>query len=159
MEEGIRKAEGADCASLLNVGAWSRPPPTEPVVCMNYSSICDKQLGNYYRDHLIKSDCENADGNKVFPEVLGTSSFFLMLLVIYAVFLIPPVSLCPGLLHSPSFVSLSRTFIKGGLVVVEAARPSLHSSVFVLLLARSDRFRVVKFTPSVRPDLYIVLFM
>lgn len=76
MEEGIRKAEGADCASLLNVGAWSRPPPTEPVVCMNYSSICDKQLGNYYRDHLIKSDCENADGNKVFPEVLGTSSLF-----------------------------------------------------------------------------------
>lgn len=84
---------------------------------------------------------------------------FLLLLVIYAVFLPSPVCLYPGLLRSPSFVSLSRTFIKGELVVVEAARPSLHSSVFVLLLAHSDRFKAGKFTPSVRSDLYIVLFM
>lgn len=84
---------------------------------------------------------------------------FLLLLVIYAVFLLSSVSLYPGLLHSPSLVSLSRTFIKGELAVVEAARPSLHSSVFVLLLARSDRFRVEKFTSSFRLDLYAVLFM
>lgn len=73
---------------------------------------------------------------------------FLMLLVKYAVFLLSSVSLYPGLLRR-DFVSLSRTFIKGELVVVEAARPSLHSSVFVLLLARSDWFRVVKFTPQI----------
>lgn len=84
---------------------------------------------------------------------------FSMLLVIYVVFLLSSVSLYPGLLRSPFSVSLSRTFIKGELVVVETARPSLHSSVFVLLLARCDWFRVVKFTPSVSSDLYIVLFM
>ncbi|KAF3832456.1 hypothetical protein F7725_026121 [Dissostichus mawsoni] len=39
----IRKAEQAHFAYLLNVPVSSLPPPTRPVDCMNYSSICNKQ--------------------------------------------------------------------------------------------------------------------
>lgn len=37
------------------------PPPTRPVDCVNYSSICSKQLGNYYRHNQINdSRCDVA---------------------------------------------------------------------------------------------------
>lgn len=53
----IRKAEQARFAYLLNVLVSSPPPPTRPVDCMNYSSICNKQLGNYYCDNQINNSC------------------------------------------------------------------------------------------------------
>lgn len=39
----------------LNALESSPQPPTRAVGCMNYSSICHKQLGNYYCHHLINS--------------------------------------------------------------------------------------------------------
>lgn len=43
----IRKAEQAHFAYLLNVLVSLRLPPTQAVDSMNYSSICNKQLGYY----------------------------------------------------------------------------------------------------------------
>lgn len=57
----IRKAEQARFAYLLNVLVSLLLPPTRPVDYMNYSSICSKQLGNYYCPNQINnSPCDVA---------------------------------------------------------------------------------------------------
>lgn len=112
MKGAIRQAERVCLASLLNALVSSQPPPpTRPVVCMNYSSICHKQLGNYdYDDRINNSDCENAERweqGGVYRDVARLNSVLFMLLVLYAVFLhFFSVSLYPGLLYPPPRVPL-----------------------------------------------------
>lgn len=57
MMGAIRKTEQERFAYLLNVLVSLPPPPTRPVDCMNYFSICNKQLGNYYCYNQINNSC------------------------------------------------------------------------------------------------------
>lgn len=60
----IREAEQGRFAYFpQRVGVPPPPPPTRPVDCMNYFSICSKQLGNYYRHNQINnSRCDVCGG-------------------------------------------------------------------------------------------------
>lgn len=57
----IREAEQGRFAYFPERVGVSPPPPTRPFDCMNYFSICSKQLGNYYRHNQINnSRCDVA---------------------------------------------------------------------------------------------------
>lgn len=132
----IRKAEQARFAYLLNVLVSSLPPPTRPVDCMNYSSICNKQLGNYYcHNQINNSPCDVATTWQnlfTYPRQgriyglgvarLSSSVFFFFnssLLVLCCLSSSSTFFLSlftPAFFIPPSLVSLSRTFMKGELL-------------------------------------------
>lgn len=135
----IRKAEQARFAYLLNVLVSSLPPPTRPVDCMNYSSICSKQLGNYYcHNQINNSPCDVAttwQNLLTYPEenkekfmdlvLLGWAAhvFFFIFFILFWRYVVslPLSTFClslftPAFFIPPSLVSLSRTFMKGELL-------------------------------------------
>lgn len=119
----IRKAEQARFAYLLNVLVSSLPPPTRPVDCMNYSSICNKQLGNYYcHNQINNSPCDVATTWQnlfTYPRQgriyglgvarLSSSVFFFFLILLFWCYAVsPPLLLfsCLSLLQPSSFLPL-----------------------------------------------------
>lgn len=137
MKGAIRKAERVHFASLLNALVSSWPPPTRPVVCMNYLSFCHKQLGNYdYDDRINKSDSENAEMGtgrclqRCWETELGSFYASAAICCLSTFFFLSPFILD---FFAPLLMSLSRTFIKGALLMVETAAglperlPCLHS--------------------------------
>jgi len=135
----------------------SLPPPTRPVDCMNYSSICNKQLGNYYCHHQINNSPCDAATTKPFNLSQREQgrlyvaehhySFFILLLQCFAVS--PPLYFFSLSLFTlaffvpPSLVSLSRTFMKGELLWGRESGPGsialcFSASGFLLLLFLSD---------------------
>lgn len=183
----IRKAEQARFAYLLNVLVSSPPPPpTRPVDCMNYSSICNKQLGNYYcHNQINNSPCDVAttwQNLLTYPKenkgefmdlvLLGWAElvfFFSSSGATLSLFLSLLFS-CLSLLQPSSFLPLScpsqghswKESCDGGESAGLPARlPCDHSPLLCVSLSFAalsfwSGLGGDKFTPSVWLDLYIV---
>lgn len=152
----IKKAEQARFAYLLNVlVSLPPPPPTWPVDCLSYFSICNKQLGNYYcHNQINNSYCDVAtiqqnlltcpqENTKEFMDLvllgwtaLVSFSFFSSGAMLSLSFF--SVS-TPDFFIPPSLLPLSRTFMKGELVWWRQCGPawtpallsaSVHQSFF-----------------------------
>lgn len=153
----IRKTEQERFAYLLNVLVSLLPPPTRPVDCMSYFSICNKQLGNYYCYNQINNSCCDV---ALWTDLKGKKDLFMDLvllgwaaLVSFSLFssgsmlsfffsLLFSLSLfTPAFFIPPSLVSLSRTFMKGELVwwrqcgpawtaALRSLSASMHQSFF-----------------------------
>lgn len=129
----------------------SLPPPAQAVDCINYFCTCNKQLGNRccynqinisYCDVATRREIEHRE-NSWTDTVLGGCAQSFSCFCFYAIFF------CLSLLVASSFaslVSLSRTFMKGELVMVETAWAFhaitlCYASVSLLLLILSDPFQ------------------
>lgn len=178
----IRQAEQVRFAYLLNVLVSLLPPPTRPVDCMNYSSICNKQLGNYYCHNQINtSPCDVAttwqnlltspvENNREFiarlssTSVIFYSSLFVPCCLSSSIYFFP----CLSLIQPSSFLPLLCPFqghswkescYGGECAGLPARLPYDHSPLLCVSLSFAalsfwSSLGGDKFTPSVWLDLY-----
>ena len=162
----IRKEERVGFAYLLNVLVSSPPPPTRTVDCMNYSSICNKQLGNYYcHNQINNSSCDVAttwQNLLTYPKESGKKGssgriyrlgvarlsiarvffffFFSFLSSLAARSLSFFFYFFPCLFIPPSLVFLSRTFMKGELLWWRECGPACMAALRSLSASMRQSF-------------------
>lgn len=164
----IRKAEQARFAYLLNVLVSSLPPPTRPVDCMNYSSICSKQLGNYYcHNQINNSPCDVAttwQNLLTYPEenkekfmdlvLLGWAAHVFFFYFFYSLLALCcfssslyflPVSLYSSLLHSSLSCVPLKDIHERRAARVERVRACLHACPTITLHFYASVFLLLLF--------------